>query len=88
MLRTVRRWFTEAEVKKLGEEVDSLIERHQDYGHKIEGLSMRLERFLNRTSMRALRSERATEDRDREILDEIRARSGNGGQEPNPEEWR
>jgi hypothetical protein len=85
MLRTVRRWFSDAETKQLAEDVDRLADRFQDIGHKLEGMQLRIERHLNKLQMREARGARGTRDglsaEDRAILDDLRAQSG---EEPPP----
>jgi len=87
MLRTVRRWFSDAETKQLAEDIDRLVDRFQDLGHKLEGMQLRIERHLNKLQMREARGARGAQQRDglsaedRAILDDLRAQSGD---EPPP----
>lgn len=85
MFRTLRRWFSDAETKKLAEEVDQLLHRVADLGIKCESMQLRVDRHMHKLQMRDLRQrERDTgiTDEDRRILDEIRARSGGNGGYP------
>lgn len=91
MLRTIKRWFSTEETKQLGDELEKLIDRHSDLGHKIEGMQLRLERHLNKLQMRDARGSRGgnsgglTEE-EQEIV--TRLRSGDlesplgGGRDP------
>jgi hypothetical protein len=87
MLRTVRRWFLDAEVRDLAKDVDLMRDRVMDYGHKVDGLQGRIERLVQRTSMRLARAGVEVDPRDEEIWREIRARRGNGDDLPD-DPWR
>lgn len=84
MLRTLKRWFSTDEVKSLGKDLELLIDRHADFGHKLEGLSLKLERLENRLRMQDARGAKRSEglsDEEREILRDLR--TGNAEVVPN-----
>lgn len=79
MFARIRRFFSTEEVKALAKELDAAIERHSDWGHKLEGLAIKIERFENRERMahaRAGRSTRAAgalDPEEEEILRDLRS---------------
>lgn len=81
MLRTVRRWFSDTETKKLAEEIDRALQQVSDVGIKVEALQMRTERHLHKLTMRDARSaargngEMILSQEEVEILDDIRRRT-------------
>lgn len=84
MLRTLRRWFSDAETQKLAQEVDQALHRIADMGIKVESLQLRVDRHMNKLQMRDARQrERETglNDDDRELLARLRAHGGNGQEE-------
>lgn len=90
MLRTIRRWFSTEETKQLGDDLDKLIDRHSDLGHKIEGMQLRIERHVNKLQMRDARAQRGgngagLSDEEQEIVNRLRSgdlESPLGGRDP------
>lgn len=95
MLRKIRQWFAGAEITALGNDLEKVLDQVATAAHRVEGLQLRLERLSNRVNMRLTRAgapgAREQDDRDQEILREIRQRSGNGGEFPEddapPRDW-
>jgi len=54
----IRRFFSTEEVKSLAKQLDEAIERHSDWGHKLEGLAIKIERFENKERMATARAAR------------------------------
>lgn len=66
----------------MAKELDAMLDRHEDFAHKIEHFARRLERLVNKENMRARRAEARPGDRDDEIMQELagamRRERGNG----------
>lgn len=88
MFRRFRQWVAGAEIQAMGKDLDVALDRAQDLAHRVEGLQLRLERLANRVNMRLNRAgARGGDDlqeRDAEILEEIRR---NQGAAPNGDDW-
>ena len=76
MIRRFRQWLAGAEIQAMARDLDALQDRFQDGAHRAEGLQLRLERLANRVNMRMNRAGIGTEDRDAEILRELREQAG------------
>ena len=81
MWRALQRWFSDAEVKKLAEEIDAHMTKVVDLGLRGEALQRRVDNLVQRTSMRLKRAGIGHErdEEDERILAEIRARSRDNG---------
>lgn len=91
MFRTLKRWFSTEEVKLLSSECERLSELFSDYGHKLEGLGMKIERLSNKYRMRDAREARGPRigaidelsPEEQELVDDLRRRGGaQPGQDP------
>lgn len=75
MFRTLKRWFSTDEVKSLAAEYEQLCDKLSDFGHKVEGFGMKLERISNRLRMqdaRGAKRDGMLSDEERDILRDLR----------------
>lgn len=84
MLRTIRRWFSTDETKRLGQDVDRALGKVADLGITLESLQLRVERQLNRLQMRDSRDARrgtpegGLSDEELRIVEDLRRNPGGG----------
>lgn len=72
MLRTIKRWFSTSETQALSRDLDQLQEQFLTFGHRLEGMQLRVDRHLNKLHMRDARARRPDlNEEDQAIIDDL-----------------